>query len=241
MNLPSFAIKRPVTTLMMFLLILVLGVVSITRINVELLPEMTFPVASVMTTYEGVGPQEIENMVTRPLEGVLATVANIEKITTLSAAGQSVAILEFNWGTDMDFALLDVREKIDLIKGYLPDEVQDPLVFKFDSSMMPIMSLALSGDTDLVTLKKVADEEIKPALERLSGIASVDVSGGLGSLIKVEVDPIKLHAYGLTLQNITQLLQAENLNLPGEPSSRATWNLWSGRPVSLSGWNRLRI
>lgn len=215
MNLPSFAIKRPVTTLMMFLLILVLGVVSITRINVELLPEMTFPVASVMTTYEGVGPQEIENMVTRPLEGVLATVANIEKITTLSAAGQSVAILEFNWGTDMDFALLDVREKIDLIKGYLPDEVQDPLVFKFDSSMMPIINLALSGDTDLVTLKKVADEEIKPALERLSGIASVDVSGGLGSLIKVEVDPIKLHAYGLTLQNITQLLQAENLNLPG--------------------------
>ena len=138
MNLPSFAIKRPVTTLMMFLLILVLGVVSITRLTWSCY-QMTFPVASVMTTYEGVGPQEIENMVTRPLEGVLATVANIEKITTLSAAGQSVAILEFNWGTDMDFALLDVREKIDLIKGYLPDEVQDPLVFKFDSSMMPII------------------------------------------------------------------------------------------------------
>ncbi|NLC53318.1 MAG: efflux RND transporter permease subunit, partial [Firmicutes bacterium] len=215
MNLPNFAIKRPVTTFMMFLLILVLGVVSITRINVELLPEMTFPVASVMTTYEGVGPQEIENMVTRPLEEVLATVANIERITTLSAVGQSVAILEFNWGTDMDFALLEVREKIDLIKGYLPDGVQDPLVIKFDSSMMPIINLALSGDTDLVTLKKVADEEIKPALERLSGIASVDVSGGLTSLIKVEVDPIKLHAYGLTLQNVTQILQAENLNLPG--------------------------
>src|SRR5690606_608647 len=128
-----------------------------------------FPVASVMTTYEGVGPQEIENMVTRPLEEVLATVANIERITTLSAVGQSVAILEFNWGTDMDFALLEVREKIDLIKGYLPDGVQDPLVIKLDSSMMPIINLALSGDTDLVTLKKVADEEIKPALERLSG------------------------------------------------------------------------
>lgn len=215
MNLPSFAIKRPVTTLMMFLLVLVLGVVSITRINVELLPEMTFPVASVITTYEGVGPQEVENLVTRPLEGVLATVANIEKITTFSAAGQSVAILEFNWDTDMDFALLDVREKIDLIKGYLPDGVEDPLVFKFDSSMMPIINLTLSGDTDLVTLKKLADEEIKPALERLGGIASVDVAGGLDSLIKVEVDPIKLHAYGLTLQNITQVLQAENLNLPG--------------------------
>ncbi|HHW11464.1 MAG TPA: efflux RND transporter permease subunit [Firmicutes bacterium] len=216
MNLPSFAIKRPVTTFMIFLLVLVMGVVSITRINVELLPEMTFPVATVMTTYEGVGPQEIENLVTRPLEGVLATVANIEKITTYSAAGQSVAVLEFGWGTDMDFALLEVREKIDLIKGYLPDGVEDPLVFKFDlSSMLPVISLALSGQTDLVTLKKLADEEIKPALERLAGVASVDVSGGLVPLIKVEVDPIKLHAYGLTLQNITQLLQAENLNLPG--------------------------
>lgn len=215
MNLPSFSIKRPVTTLMIFLLVLVLGVVSITRLNIDLMPEMTFPVASVMTSYEGVGPQEIENLVTKPLEGVLGTVANIEGITTLSSSGSSIAILEFNWGTDMDFALLDVREKIDMIKGYFPEGVESPLVFKFDSSMMPIISLTVSGDSDLVTLKKVADEEIKPALERLSGIASVDVSGGLVSLIKVEVDPIKLHAYGLTLQNITQILQAENLNLPG--------------------------
>src|SRR5690606_38969299 len=115
----------------------------------------------------------------------------------------------------MDFALLDVREKIDLIKGYFPDGVETPLVFKFDSAMMPIVNLAVSGEADLVTLKKIADEEVKPALERLSGIASVDVSGGLVPIIKIEVDPVKLHAYGLTLQNISQILQAENLNLPG--------------------------
>lgn len=215
MNLPSIAIKRPVTTLMIFLLVLVLGIVAITRLNVDLLPQMTFPVATVMTTYEGVGPQEIENLVTKPLEGVLGTVANVERITTLSAAGQSTALLEFAWGTDMDFALLDVREKIDLVKGFFPDEVSDPLVFKFDSSMLPVISLALSGNSDLEGLKKLADEEIKPAIERLNGIASVEVSGGLVPLIKVEVDPIKLQAYGLTLQTITQLLQAENLNLPG--------------------------
>ena len=216
MNLPSLAIKRPVTTFMVFLLVLVMGVVSISRINVELLPQMTFPVATVVTSYEGVGPQEMENLVTRPLEGVLATVANIEQITTYSASGQSVAVLEFNWGTDMDFALLEVREKIDLIKGYLPDGVEDPLVFKFDlSSMLPVISLALSGETDLASLKKIADEEIKPALERLDGVASVNVAGGLVPLVKIEVDPVKLHAYGLTLQHITQLLQAENLNLPG--------------------------
>ncbi|NLW56418.1 MAG: efflux RND transporter permease subunit [Firmicutes bacterium] len=215
MNMPTFSVKRPVTTLMIFLLIMVLGVVSLFRLKVELMPKMTFPVASVFTTYEGVGPQEIENLVTRPLEGVLGTVANVERITTYSSAGQSIAILEFNWGTDMDFALLDVREKIDLIKGYFPDGVESPVVFKFDSAMMPIVNLAVSGEADLVTLKKIADEEVKPALERLSGIASVDVSGGLVPIIKIEVDPVKLHAYGLTLQNISQILQAENLNLPG--------------------------
>jgi HAE1 family hydrophobic/amphiphilic exporter-1 len=200
---------------MIFLLILVLGFVSITRLQVDLMPKMTFPIATILTSYEGVGPQEIENLVTKPLEGVLGTVANIEGITTYSSTGQSIALLEFDWGTDMDFALLDVREKIDLIKGYLPDGVGTPQVFKIDASMMPIINLAVSGDSDLATLKKVAEEEIKPALERLSGIASVDVAGGLVSLIKVEADPIKLNAYGLTLQNITQILQAENLNLPG--------------------------
>ncbi len=215
MNMPTFSVKRPVTTLMIFLLIMVLGVVSLFRLKVDLMPEMTFPVASVITTYEGVGPQEIENLVTRPLEGVLGTVANIERITTYSTAGQSIVIMEFNWGTDMDFALLDVREKIDLIKGYFPDGVESPLVFKFDSAMMPIINLAVTGEADLVTLKKMADEEVKPALERLSGVASVDVSGGLVPVIKIEADPVKLHAYGLTLQNITQFLQAENLNLPG--------------------------
>ncbi|HEY8393144.1 MAG TPA: efflux RND transporter permease subunit [Capillibacterium sp.] len=215
MNLPGIAIKRPVTTFMVFLLVLVLGIVAITRLNVELLPRMTFPVATVLTTYEGAGPQEIENLITKPLEEVLGTVANIEGMTTLSAAGSSTVMLEFSWGTDMNFALLDVREKIDLIKGYLPDDASDPLVYKFDMSMLPIVSLALGGNADLETLQKLGEEEIKPAIERLGGIASVDVSGGLTPLIKIEADPIKLQAYGLSLQNITQLLQAENLNLPG--------------------------
>ncbi|HBR29821.1 MAG TPA: hypothetical protein DD789_10350, partial [Firmicutes bacterium] len=99
MSLPSFSIKRPVTTLMVFLLVLVLGVVSITRLQVDLMPEMTFPIATIFTSYEGVGPQEIENLVTKPLEGVLGTVANIEGITTYSSTGQSIALLEFDWGT----------------------------------------------------------------------------------------------------------------------------------------------
>ena len=215
MNLPKFSIKRPVTTLMIFLLVVVMGYVSVKRLNIDLLPKMTFPVAAVFTSYEGAGPQEIENIVTKPLEEVLGTVANIKRITTNTSAGQSITIMEFDWGTDMDFALLNVREKIDMIKQVFPDGVESPVVFKFDPSMLPVMNIAVVGISDLVGLKEVAEEEIKPSLERISGVAAVDISGGLEPVIKIEVDPVKLHSYGLTLQNITQILQAENLNLPG--------------------------
>jgi HAE1 family hydrophobic/amphiphilic exporter-1 len=215
MNLPKFSIKRPVTTLMIFLLVVVMGFVSVNRLSIDLLPKMTFPIAAVFTTYEGAGPQEIENIVTKPLEEVLGTVANVQRITTITSSGQSIAVMEFDWGTDMDFALLNVREKIDMVKRFFPDGVESPMVFKFDPSMLPVMNIAVVGISDLVGLKEVAEEEIKPNLERISGVAAVDISGGLEPEIKIEVDPIKLHSYGVTLQNITQILQAENLNLPG--------------------------
>lgn len=215
MKLPELSVKRPVTTLMAFLLIVVLGLVSTGRLNMDLLPKMNFPVAAVITTYSGAGPQEVENLITRPIEETLGTVANVTNLTSSSAAEQSIVIAEFNWGTDMDFALLDVREKLDLIKGYLPDGADSPMVFKFDPSMMPVMTLAVSGTDDLVALKTLVDEEIKPRLERIEGVASVGVSGGLTRVIKVSVDQAKLNSYGLSLQTIIQTLQAENLNLPG--------------------------
>lgn len=215
MKLPELSVKRPVTTLMAFLLIVVLGLVSTGRLNMDLLPKMNFPVAAVITTYSGAGPQEVENLITRLIEETLGTVANVTNLTSSSAAEQSIVIAEFNWGTDMDFALLDVREKLDLIKGYLPDGADSPMVFKFDPSMMPVMTLAVSGTDDLVALKTLVDEEIKPRLERIEGVASVGVSGGLTRVIKVSVDQAKLNSYGLSLQTIIQTLQAENLNLPG--------------------------
>ncbi len=215
MKISDLSVKRPVTTFMAFLLIVVLGLVSTGRLNMDLLPKMNFPVAAVITTYSGAGPQEVENLLTRPIEETLGTVANVTNLTSTSAAEQSIVVAEFNWGTDMDFALLDVREKLDLIKGYLPDGADSPMVFKFDPSMMPVMTLAVSGTDDLVALKTLIDEEIKPRLERIEGVASVGVSGGLTRVVKVSVDQAKLHAYGLSLQSIIQTLQAENLNLPG--------------------------
>lgn len=215
MKISDLSIRRPVATTMVFMLVLVLGAVSIGRLNMDLLPKMSFPVAAIITSYQGAGPQEVENLVTRPIEEVIGTVANVKGITSQTSAGQSIVVAEFDWGTNMDFTLLNVREKIDLIKGYLPDGVDQPMVVKFDPALMPVMNLAVSGIDDLVELKKVADDEIKPRLERIEGVASVGVTGGLVRTIKVNVDQEKLHSYGLSLQSIIQTLQAENLNLPG--------------------------
>src|SRR5690554_221425 len=215
MNLPALSIRRPEAVVMVFLLVAVLGVVSLGRLKLDLMPKMNIPVAAVITTYEGAGPFEVENMITRPLEATLATVSNITGISSQSSGGTSWVMLEFDWGVNMDFALLEVRERIDMIKGFLPDEAGDPLVVKFDPSMMPVMNLAVSGNAGQAKLKQIAEDEIAPRLERIPGVASVSVAGGLVRQINVDIDQEKLNAYGLSLQNVVQTLQAENLNLPG--------------------------
>ena len=225
MNLPALSIRRPVAVVMVFLLVVVLGVVSLGRLKLDLMPKMNIPVAAVITTYEGAGPFEVENMITRPLEAPLATVSNITGISSQSSGGTSWVMLEFDWGVNMDFALLEVRERIDMIKGFLPDEAGDPLVVKFDPSMMPVMNLAVSGNAGQAKLKQIAEDEIAPRLERIPGVASVSVAGGLVRQINVDIDQEKLNAYGLSLQNVVQTLQAENLNLPGGYAQTGTLEL----------------
>lgn len=215
MNLPALSIKRPIALLMIVFVVLILGGVSFSRLSMDLLPNMSFPVAAVITNYQGVGPQEIESMVTKPLEEVLGTVNNVRSIRSISRAGTSTVIVEFNWGTDMDFATLQMREKVDLIKRVLPSDIETPTVFKFDPSLMPIMVLGVSGGYDPATLKTIIEEKVKNRLERLDGVASVEINGGLTREIRVNANPERLQGYGLTLTQLVQALQAENMNLPG--------------------------
>lgn len=214
MRLSDLAIDRPITTLMVVLLILLLGAVSLSRLTIDLFPNMSFPVVAVITNYEGVGPLEMETLITKPLESVLGTITNLKEISSISSAGQSMVILEFNWGTKMDFATLEMREKIDLVKGYLPEGISSPMVVKFDPSMLPIVQFGLNGVSDLVELKRVASEDIIPRLERIDGVASVDLTGGLTREIRIEVEQAQLARYGLDLQALSGLLRLENLNLP---------------------------
>jgi len=215
MKIHEFSIRRPVTVLMCILIVLVLGFVSLTSLPIDLMPNITFPMAIVMTTYSGVGPQEVESMVTMPMENAIATVSKIKSIQSQSSEGSSIVIAEFNSGTDMDFATLEMREKIDLIRRYLPDGADTPMVIKMDPSMIPIASLGVSRSGENTDLKTFVEDKIKPRLERLDGVASVSVSGGKTREIKVEVDPDKLSGYGTNLNTIISVLQSENLNQPG--------------------------
>lgn len=215
MKIWDFAIRRPIFTVMVILVVLVLGAVSLLRLTIDLFPEMKLPMAAVVTTYSGAGPQEVETLVTRPLEEVMGTVNNVKEIKSESSEGVSVLIVDFNWGTDMDLATLQMREKIDIAQRYLPDDADKPAVFKMDPAMMPIIALSVSGGRNLRELRGLAEDVVKGRLERLDGVASVGVAGGYQREINVLVDPARLQAYGVSLAQLTQALQVENMNLPG--------------------------
>lgn len=215
MSLPDFAVKRPVTIVMMILICLVLGGIALVRLPIDLFPDMNMPIAVVLTTYEGAGPQEIETLVTRPLEEILVTVGSVANISSSSTQGQSMVLVELDWGTDMDIAMLEMRERIDRIKPYLPDGVDSPLVLKFDPSDVPIQEYAITGKMGLDELRALVEDTIKPRLERVDGVASVQVSGGLERQIQVLLDPGKMKTYGISLDQVAQSLMLSNLNLPG--------------------------
>ncbi|MBV1756406.1 MAG: efflux RND transporter permease subunit [Dethiosulfatibacter sp.] len=213
--LSRFSVKRPVTIVMIVLIVVLIGSVSLSKLPIDLLPSIEYPVAVVSTSYSGVGPEEIETLVTRPLEDVLTTVENIDSIRSISSEGSSLIILQFNFGTDMEFAALEMREKIDLVKGFLPEDARNPTVFKFDPNAIPIMYLTIESQGDLFTTQNLAEDIVKTRLERIQGVASVEVGGGYTKEVQVRLIDSKVKGYGLTGEYISQILTAENLNLPG--------------------------
>jgi HAE1 family hydrophobic/amphiphilic exporter-1 len=214
MKIADFSIRRPLTIAVVVFIILIMGAVSLSRLSIDLYPEMDLPVAAVITEYQGAGPQEVENLVTRPLEGVLGTVNSLDSIQSVSSMGNSMVIVMFNWGTDMDFATLQMREKVDLIRGFLPDGVGTPSVFKMDPNMMPILQLAVTGN-DAARVKQLTDDVIEPAISRVPGVATVYYTGAVEREIQVLVDPARLQGYGLSLNHISGALLAENMNVSG--------------------------
>ena len=214
MKISNLSIKRPVTVIMITLIVILIGVVSLLNLSVDLYPEINVPVAIVSTSYSGAGPQEIENLVTRPLEGALATVSGLEDVMSQSSEGNSLVILQFDFGTDMESAALEMREKVDMVKGFLPDDASTPRVFKIDPNAMPIMTLSVNSDGTLDETQIIVEDKILSRLERIDGIASVNTSGGLSKEVVVEIDQLALNTYNLSFNQLKSILISENLNLP---------------------------
>jgi len=201
---------------MFYAIILAFSFFAFTQLKVDFFPDIQFPIAGVITNYQGVGPQDIENTVTRPLEEAISSVKNIEKVNSQSFTGGSVITLEFKYGTDMNQAEVDVRKNIDFVQDMLPDEASDPLVFVFDPSMSPIMFLSLSspylGQSEL---RNLAEDRIEPMLERISGVASVATMGGLERQINVYLDPTQLSAFNISPREVAMALQTGRGIHPG--------------------------
>ncbi|MCT4507685.1 MAG: efflux RND transporter permease subunit [Tepidibacter sp.] len=215
MNISKISVKRPVTTLMFMFIAILIGFVSLGLLPIDLYPEMDIPVAIVSVNYSGVGPEEIETLVTKPIEKSVATVSNLKKVTSYSREGNSIIVVEFEYGTDMDFATLQMREKVDLVKGALPDDASSPMVLKIDPNAEAIVDLGVSSKMNLAKLQALVEDDLQSRFERIEGVASVDISGGEENEVSIKVDQEKLSGYKLSLSQIKNILRAENLNLPG--------------------------
>jgi hydrophobic/amphiphilic exporter-1 (mainly G- bacteria), HAE1 family len=213
MRIVSFSTRRPVTVAVFALAAMVFGLLAFKRLAVDLLPDIAYPSLTVRTDLEGAAPVEIETLLTRPIENAVGVVNGVTSVRSSSRADVSEVTLEFNWGTNMDFAALDVRERLDVLE--LPEEASRPVLLRYDPSLDPVMRIGLTGDEELVRLRLIGEREVKRLLERVDGVAAALVAGGLEEEIQVEIDERRLASLGLTMEQLRNRLAQENVNLTG--------------------------
>lgn len=215
MKIYETSVKKPITTILIFIGVIVLGLFSYSRLAIDLFPDIETNQLTVITTYSGASASDIETNVTRPLEDVLNSCENLKKITSKSKDNMSLITLEFNYGTDINTATNDVRDKLDLVRSNLPDETGNPIIFKFSMDMMPVSFYTATATKSVNALYKILDEKIATPLNRVNGIAAVTISGAPQRQVQVHVSPEKLESYHLTVEQIAQIISAENMNVPG--------------------------
>lgn len=213
MSLIEFSTRRPVSVFIFAVAAVVFGTIAYRDLATDLLPDISYPSLSVRTTYDGTAPLEVESLVTRPIENSIGVVNGVSRVLSSSRADVSEVTLEFAWGTNMDLAALDVRERLDMLR--LPVDTDRPILLRYDPSLDPIMRIGIYGQQDLVRLRLIAEEQIRRSLERIEGVAAVVVSGGLEEEVQVEIDERRLASLGLTIDRLVSRLSQENVNLTG--------------------------
>jgi HAE1 family hydrophobic/amphiphilic exporter-1 len=214
MSIPRLAIHRPVTMFMLSAIITLLGFISLTRLPVDLMPEFQQPTLNIRTSYAGVGPLEMEELITRPIEQAVGAVPGLIRIESSSSEGNSQVQLNFEWGSDLAESADEVRTRMDRIRARLPEDADPPTIQKFDPSQLPVAQIGIEGDYDPVTLREIAQNEIAPRFERIDGVAAVNVNGGLRRQIHVDLSKEKITALNLSVNQVVTSLRQENQNTP---------------------------
>ena len=216
MKISDTSVDRPLLVIMIVSAMIFLGWISLVGLPVDLFPEMDFPLVTVRTLYPGASPSEVEKLVTKPVEEAVSTIADVKKVSSSSIEGVSLVLVEFEWGIDLDIRSLDVRDKVAAMKAQLPDDAEDPVMNKFDmmSNEMAI-SISVTSGEGLFEAREFAEDEVKERLERINGVGAAMIKGGLEREIQIRVDQQKLHAYKISLGDISDALDKENIDLPG--------------------------
>ena len=231
MKLSRFSVERPVFTTMVMCIVMILGGVALSRLPIDLMPDVTYPVLSVVTEYSNAGPEEVEDLITKPIEQAIAAVPGVEAVSSTSSEGTSVVRISFIWGTDLDSAANDIRDRLERTFSSLPDGANRPTLRKFDLAQFPILILGVTSKLDPIEVRRIIDEQINYRFERIPGVAAVDSWGGLEREIQVKVNPTKIKALGLSFREIINGIKNQNVTIPTGTIKRGNYDL----VVSTSG------
>lgn len=240
MSLATFSVKRPIFTTMATLLVVILGIVSLSRLRIDLLPEIELPTVSVVTSYEGASPEVVERLVTQVLEEIISTVPGIEEITSQSSEGRSSIRVTFAWGTDIATAALDVQSTIEDQIRRLPEDALRPQVRKFDIASFPVVILGISSDLDPVEMTELIEDQIRYRFSRIPGVAQVDLWGGFNREVRVELDPERIKALELPLDQILSSIRAANLDRPAGRIDRGRLEITLRAPGEFESLDDIR-
>jgi HAE1 family hydrophobic/amphiphilic exporter-1 len=240
MNLPSFSVKRPIFTTMVTLILVILGGVSLSRLQIDMLPDIELPTLTIRTDYEGASPVVMERLVTQILEEIVATVPGVEEITSSSSEGRSTIRVSFVWGTEIDTAAIDVQGKLEDEINELPDDIVRPRVRKFDIASFPVVILGVSSSLDPVELTELIEVQIRYRFARIPGVAQVDVFGGFNREVRIELDPDRIKGAGLPLDRVLEAIRNANLDLPAGKIEQGRYEVTLRAPAEFTNLNQIR-
>ncbi len=240
MRITRFAAHRPVFTIMITLIAVLLGVISLLRLPIDLMPDISYPTLSISCSYENAGPEEIEELITRPIEQAVSAVPGVEEVTSISAEGQSTVRVTFSWGKDLDAAANDIRDRLDRIIGNLPEDADRPTLRKFDLASFPILILGASSNLDPVQTRQIIEDQVQYRLERVAGVAAVDIWGGLQREIHVNLDPAKINALSIPLDFIVSRILEGNVNIPAGTVEKGNFEITIRTPGEYTDLRQLQ-